>query len=110
MKPVNVLLFILLSMASLALASYLLPKITIKGKEWVSLPDFTDKLMEKPDSTAYFAELKKAEESKTLVQRKQEILKKPSRSSADTLVLLQVEAMESPARFYFANEDRGPMD
>lgn len=110
MKPVNVLLFILLSLASLALASILLPKISIQGKEWVSLPDFTKPLLEKPDSTAYFAELKKIEDSKSLTQKKQDILKKPSRSTADTLVLMQVEAMESPARFYFANDDHSPMD
>ncbi len=110
MKPINVLLFILLGMASLGLASIVLRKIKFQGKEIVLLPDFRESLMEKPDSTAYFAELKKAEESKSLQQKKEEILKKPARSTADTLVLMQVEAMESPARFYFAGEDRGPMD
>jgi hypothetical protein len=108
MKPFNVLLFILLGMASLALASVLLRKVKIDGKEL--LPDFTASLTKEPDSTAYFAEQKKIEESKTLSQKKQDILKKPSRSTADTLVLMQVEAMESPARFYFGNDDRSVMD
>jgi lysophospholipase L1-like esterase len=110
MKPVNVLLFFLLTLASLGIASFVLPRIKVEGKALVTLPDFTEKLAEKPDSTAYFAELKKIEDSKSLAQKKEEILKKPSRSTADTLVLMQVEAMESPARFYFANDDHSPMD
>lgn len=112
MKPVNVLLFILLTLCSLALASMLLPRvdISISGEKIIALPDFTEKLLEEPDSTAYFAELKRIEESKSLAERKEAILKKPSRSTADTLVLMQVDAMESPARFYFLNDNRSEMD
>lgn len=112
MKPLNVLLFILLTLCSLALASVILPRIELPfaGDKMTALPDFTKTFTEKPDSTAYFAALKKAEESKSLQERKEEILKKPSRSTADTLVLMQVEALESPAKFYFANEDHSAMD
>lgn len=112
MKPVNVLLFLLLCLASLALASIVLPRAGVKiaGEEFIALPDFTDKLTEKPDSTEYFANLKKLEESKSLQEKKEDILKKPSRSMADTLVLMQVEALESPAKFYFANDNREAMD
>ncbi|HEY1046073.1 MAG TPA: hypothetical protein VGF79_06500 [Bacteroidia bacterium] len=111
MKPIRVFLFLLLCLLSLlvtSLSSHYISKIA--GKEFVALPNYKDIIFEKPDSTAYFAELKKLEESKSLQQRKEEILKKPSRSSADTLVLMQVEAMESPAKFYFANDDRKVMD
>lgn len=112
MKPVNVLLFIILTLVSLALASILLPRLDLKfsGVRLDALPDFTKTFTDKPDSTAYFAEQEKIEASKTLQERKEAILKKPSRSTADTLVLMQVEAMESPAKFYFSNDDRGVMD
>ena len=112
MKPVRVFLFLLSSLITLYLASSLLSKTKLKigDKEYTVLPDINEKLNEKPDSTEYFANLKKLEESKSLQQRKAEILKKPSRSTADTLVLMQVEALESPAKFYFANDDRKVMD
>lgn len=112
MKPVRVFLFLLSSLITLYLASVLLSKTKLKigDKEYTVLPDINEKLNEKPDSTEYFAHLKKLEESKSLQQRKAEILKKPSRSTADTLVLMQVEALESPAKFYFANDDRKVMD
>jgi len=112
MKPVNVLLFIILTLVSLALASVLLPRLDLKfsGGKLDALPDFTKTFTDKPDSTAYFAEQAKIEASKTLQERKEAILKKPSRSTADTLVLMQVEAMESPAKFYFSNDDRSVMD
>lgn len=112
MKPVRVFLFLLISLITLYLASIVLSKtkITIGGKDYTALPDFNEKFNQKPDSTAYFANLKKLEESKSLQQRKAEILKKPSRSTADTLVLMQVEALESPAKFYFANDNRQVMD
>lgn len=112
MKPVKVLLFIILTLCSLGLASKFLAKLSfnVAGEKVQALSDFTQKFTEKPDSTAYFAELQKIEESKSLQERKEAILKKPSRSTADTLVLMQVEALESPAKFYFANENRAPMD
>ena len=86
MKPVRVFLFLLISLITLYLASIVLSKtkITIGGKDYTALPDFNEKFNEKPDSTAYFANLKKIEESKSLQQRKAEILKKPSSSTADT--------------------------
>lgn len=107
MKPVNVLLFTLLTLLSLAVASELLKHVNVgtKGEQSSVLPDMLKQFNEEPDSTAYFAELKKIEESKTLLERKEEILKKPSRSSADTLLLMQVESMGSAAKFYFANDD-----
>ncbi len=64
-------------------------------------PDASDSV-NKPDSQALIAKQKEIEASKTLEQRKEEILKKPSRTTADTLVLMQVEALESPAKFYYA--------
>ncbi len=111
MKPVKVLLFLVVCLVTLLIVSIpLSKKFKIGDKEYALMPDIIEKFNEKPDSTAYFAELKKKEESKSLQQRKAEILKKPSRSSADTLVLMQVEALESPAKFYFANDDRKVMD
>jgi hypothetical protein len=63
MKPVKVLLFILLTLCSLGLASKFLAKLSfsIAGEKVQALSDFTQKYTEKPDSTAYFAQLQKIE-------------------------------------------------
>lgn len=111
MRPVQVFYFLLLCLVSLALTSYLIEKLGIRLPDQKAiLPDFTESFTTKVDSTAIIEEKKKVEEAKTLAEKKEAILKKPSRSTADTLVLMQVEAMESPAKFYFANDDRSVMD
>jgi lysophospholipase L1-like esterase len=112
MKPIKVLLFILLALGSLALASILLSKLEFKksGETLVMLPDFTKEFTKKPDSTAYFAKLKKEKEATQLAKKKEEILKKVKKSTADTLELLEVVANASHAKFYFANDDHSLMD
>lgn len=111
MRPVQVFYFLILCLVSLAFTSYLIEKLGIRLPDQKAiLPDFTETFTTKIDSTAIVEEKKKVEEAKTLAEKKEAILKKPSRSTADTLVLMQVEAMESPAKFYFANDDRSVMD
>lgn len=113
MKPVNVLLFILLTLCSLAIASLVLPRfeLNFSGEKLVALPDFTEALKQEPEPIvavpAPQPDTSSRPDKKTL---KEQILKKPGRSSADTLLLLEVEADESPAKFYFADEDRTEMD
>lgn len=111
MKPINVFLFLLLCLLTLFISGKVNKIINqLTGNKKVIIPDYCDKILEKPDSTKFFAEQKKIEESMSLQAKKEAILKKVSKSSADTLVLLQVEAMESPAKFYFANDNRQIMD
>jgi hypothetical protein len=112
MKPEKVFLFILLCMLSLfatSKVSNFVLKDILKSKE-VMLPDPFEKINEKPDSTEYFAKLKKQEETLLIQKTKDSILRKPSRSFADTLALLEVESLGSAAKFYFANDDRSVMD
>ncbi len=112
MKPVKVLLFLVICLLSLGIVSLLFPKsgITYADGKQFTFPDFRNVISPKIDSTAIIAEQKKIEDNKSLTEKKEAILKKVHRSSADTLVLMQVDAIESPARFYFANEDRKVMD
>ena len=112
MKPQKVLLFLFITLCSLGIASKLLPllRIQIGDTTIEALPDFTKQFETKIDSSAYFAELKAQEAKLTLQEKKAAILKKPHRSTQDTLILMQVEAMESPAKFYFANDDHAVMD
>ncbi|MBL7836102.1 MAG: hypothetical protein JNM67_01170 [Bacteroidetes bacterium] len=107
MKPQKVFLFLFLTLGVLGASSMLLSNIKFKfgDSEFAVMPsigpDASDSV-NKPDSQALIAKQKEIEASKTLEQRKEEILKKPSRTTADTLVLMQVEALESPAKFYYA--------
>lgn len=107
MKPQRVFLFLFLTLGVLGASSMLLSNVKFKfgDSEFAVMPsigpDASDSV-NKPDSQALIAKQKEIEASKTLEQRKEEILKKPSRTTADTLVLMQVEALESPAKFYYA--------
>jgi len=107
MKPQKVFLFLFLTLGVLGASSMLLSNVKFKfgDSEFAVMPsigpDASDSV-NKPDSQALIAKQKEIEASKTLEQRKEEILKKPSRTTADTLVLMQVEALESPAKFYYA--------
>lgn len=112
MKPQKVLLFLIITLCSLGIASKLLPllHIQIGDTKIEALPDFTEQFDTKIDSSAYIAEIKAQEAKMSLQEKKEAILMKPHRSTQDTLILMQVEAMESPAKFYFANDDHSAMD
>lgn len=112
MKPVKVLLFLVVCLLVTALVSLVFPASGFKiadGKE-ISFPNISEILNPKVDSSAIVKEQKAIEEHKTLAEKKEAILKKVSRSTQDTLVLLQVDASESPARFYFKDDNRQVMD
>lgn len=113
MKPSKVLLFIILSLGVLGISSMLLSKVKFKlgDKEIALMPSMfpEKKVVIKKDSATLLLERKEMEKKMTLVERKEAILKKPSRTTADTLVLMQVEALESPAKFYYA-ENSNAMD
>jgi lysophospholipase L1-like esterase len=107
MKPQRVFLFLLLTLGVLATSSLLLSNVKFKigEKEYAVMPSMgpnASDSVNQPDSQAVLAQQLEEEAHKTLEQRKEEILKKPRRTTADTLVLMQVEAMESPAKFYYA--------
>lgn len=112
MKPAKVLLFLVVCLTCIGLISLLFPKEGIKlwGDVNLKFPDVKETISPKIDSTAIIAQQQAIEEKKSLAEKKQAILKKVHRSSADTLVLMQVEATESPAKFYFLNDDRAVMD
>jgi hypothetical protein len=112
MKPSKVLLFLVVCLACIALLSQFFPKEGIKlwGETTLSFPNLKEKIAPKIDSSVIIAKQKAIEEKKSLTEKKEAILKKVHRSSADTLVLMQVEATESPAKFYFMNDDRAVMD
>ncbi|MDI1233523.1 MAG: hypothetical protein PSX81_04525 [bacterium] len=112
MKPIKVLIFLVACLLTLGVISLFFPVDGISygdGKK-ISFPNLKTVISPKIDSTAIFAEQKKTEDNRSLVEKKEAILKKVHRSSADTLLLMQVDAIESPARFYFANDDRKVMD
>lgn len=111
MKPQRVFLFLVLTLGVLGLSSMILSKVKFKfgNSEYAVMPELGPDKQEQVDSQVLIAKQKEIEAGKTLEQRKEEILKKPSRTSADTLVLMQVEAMESPAKFYYA-ENSNVMD
>ena len=111
MKPQRVFLFLVLTLGVLGLSSMILSKVKFKfgNAEYSVMPELGPDKQEQVDSQVLIAKQKEIEAGKTLEQRKEEILKKPSRTSADTLVLMQVEAMESPAKFYYA-ENSNVMD
>ena len=112
MKPVKVLLFLVVCLTCVGLVSVIFPKEGVKlwGETTLSFPNLKEKISPKIDSTLSVAKLKAIEEKKSLTEKKEAILKKVHRISADTLVLMQVVASESPAKFYFMNDDRSVMD
>ena len=111
MNPLRVLLFLLLCLSSIVLVAFLFPKngLKISDDKTVSFVDINSYLKPKVDSSKIIEE-KKLEEKKSLQERKQDILKKTTRTLVDTLVLLQVAATESNARFYYSSSDYSVMD
>ncbi|MES2618185.1 MAG: hypothetical protein V4613_09910 [Bacteroidota bacterium] len=112
MKPVKVLVFLVVCLGITGAVSLLFPEngFVLSDNTVIKFPNLKEILSPKIDSTAIIKEQKAIEEGKTLAEKKEAILKKVSRSTADTLVLMQVDATESPARFYFADDDRKVMD
>ncbi len=115
MKPEKVLSFLVISLISLAAVSLIFPRAGIayaEGKK-LSFPNLIDVItppVVEIDSTPIIEKQEEIEDKRNLVEKKEAILKQVHRSTADTLVLMQVDAIESPARFYFANDDPKVMD
>ena len=77
MKPQKVLLFLIITLCSLGIASKLLPllHIQIGDTKIEALPDFTEQVDTKIDSSAYFAEIKAQEAKMSLQEKKRSHLK-----------------------------------
>jgi lysophospholipase L1-like esterase len=105
MKPSHVLSFLLISLFSLAAVSSFLDKNNVKigGVELVKIEESQ---IQKDNISIDSAEIKKRikliEDSILIAKKKEELYRKPSKSFQDTLTMLQIESMESPAKFYYS--------
>ncbi|MDP2174806.1 MAG: hypothetical protein Q8K70_02735 [Bacteroidota bacterium] len=109
MKPSQILAFLFFSLFSLAAVSTFLDKNNVKigGIELVKIEEsqIQNELI-KQDSTEIFKKQQLINDSILIAKKKDELYRKPSKSFQDTLTLLEIESLESPAKFYYSENSQ----